>query len=317
MSVLQPLMDQAPPPNVFRIATYNVEWFFEKVPTQLPNLKLVPYREKALRLAEVIASLPLCHIIAVQEVQNETVLEKLVERLLGLHNLSYKYYLGKYTSGRTGQKVGFLVLNDPNLVVHEWDSFQWEKQVEDIRDYVKDYLFPLATEDLLTKNIWMSCSYCGKQYFLLNFHMKASNGLSDIAIRDKEAIVIEGIVQWLRAKYSGSKAVVLGDYNDTDQAFKSYLPPPCLSLALERIRNFPDVVVPCDGLYNCLVKVPKEERRSTIYDVLIDHICVDIPEEEILDCKIYKQDHPKDNRVSDHWPVVVTFVAPVLAPAKI
>jgi len=269
-------------------------------------------KKKAKRIASVLAQLsPFPHIVALQEIENEVVLEKLVQVLQENHSVSCSFKLGKYTTNRTRQKVAFLILNSPELVLSAWDSFSWVHSHLDIHPLIKPENLPSATEDLLRKNIWINVSFMGKNFLVLNFHLKASNNPPDIVIREQEAVVVQGLVQFLQNKHTEPiTTIILGDFNDFDLSFPCAYPPQIRSKVLERITNGLDTLKPYPKVfYNCLQKVPyKEKRVSSIFRVLIDHILVDTAVENVQNCVVQKQDDPKDDRVSDHWPVCVDLL---------
>lgn len=226
----------------FKVTSYNVEWFFENDPG-LDGLVIAPFETKAIRLASVLAqgeSFP--HVLAVQEVENEAVLLKLAEAIKTSHGHDCKTYLGKYTTKRTKQKVGFLVQEHPDLEITEWDSFDWRKQAPLIfPGFFKSSVELEPLIDYFEKNIWICGKFRGKEFLILNFHLKASFDAISTAIRDKESMICEGFIQYLKTKYPKSNMIILGDFNDFDTSFACASPPLITSEVLRKIKTTPDL----------------------------------------------------------------------------
>lgn len=134
--------------DLFRVCSFNVEWFFHKCPPCLSiPFEVMDIEQKVKRLAESISKFDHpCHVIGLQEVEDEVVLQRLCKELAS-DSLSYEFLLGKYCSNRTLQRVAFLY--DPKEVkIEEWNSVDPENT------------------GILEKNIFMNFSFKGHKVSL-------------------------------------------------------------------------------------------------------------------------------------------------------
>lgn len=290
-----------------RITTYNVEWFFQNDPG-FDDLKIMPLEEKSNRVADILSKLGSWpHILALQEVENQAVLDKLVEVIKNKYKVSYVAYCGKFTSKRTAQKPGLLVQVHKDLTINEWDSFHVSHSFSTVQPFLQPEIEIDASLDYFLKNIWLSFTFQNQQFLILNFHLKASFDAISTAVREKEAILVEGLIASFKSKNPNVKCIVLGDFNDYDLTFKNFPPPSVHSDVLKKIREGTDLneTTPKINFYNCLSKAHQKEKHTTIYKIMIDHILIDFDEESIVQCQVLPEKGLDSERTSDHWPVTI------------
>lgn len=257
-------------PVLFRIATFNVEWFFTKAP--FAELELCSVPEKAARLAKAIAEIGPLDALALQEVQSEAELSVLCQELERLVKWRPKYVCGKFASVRTGQRVSWLY-NVDTVQLSASGTYDFESY------------------ELLEKNLWLDVLWNGVDLRMVCLHMKANFDEPSTALREREA---KALAHQL-SKFEGP-LIVTGDFNDFDLTID---PNPVLrSSVLSTVR------ASCGGLETAASK--QEGRSSTVYGVLIDHILVN-KYWRVESCVIHKsrdtQEQAVKDRTSDHFPV--------------
>jgi len=316
------------PSKALKVTTYNVEWYFENNYC-VPFIEVRDFETKTKQLAEIIAN-EQSHIVCLQEVSGKIVLEALTNSLKANYQLNYRFFSGLYSSKRTMQRVGLLILEDENINILECDSFSYQKSLASILSFIKKSSareqIARMNQELCLKNIYIILNYHNQKLLILNFHLKANFDPESTAIRELEAVIVQGLIHHLisiQPKNEPFDAIlIMGDFNDFDRSFENAFQPDCESTVLERIKLSNDIISEEEETYqkkiifqNILELIePRESRVSSIYRILIDHILVFIIDEkknviEIVNCKIQHRRKDIDfNRVSDHWPVSATLL---------
>lgn len=137
---------------MFRVATFNVEWFFSKAP--FADLELCDVPTKARRLSDAIAQLGCLDALALQEVQSEVELGVLCDELKKKKlDWSPVSVCGERASVRTGQRVAWLY-NADSIKLRAHGTFD------------------LENFSLLEKNVWLDVEWRNQQLRLICVHMK-------------------------------------------------------------------------------------------------------------------------------------------------
>lgn len=291
-------------PVRFTCCTYNLEWFFGAPPALITNLPpLAPLALKAARLAAHITTLPEApHLIAVQEVEDDAAGRALVTALRA-QSLDYHCVIGEHRSGRTGQHVGLLWRQPLEL---QWcKSFAVHSEA-DVAPFVR---FRGDVAGLLDKNVYAHFDVHGHALLVVNVHLKAQYDEPCAAIRRLEAAVLQALVARERARNPALTTMLLGDFNDFDEALpraRSSLP--LYSGVLRQIRTSADTLKDVIH-YASAAEAAAEPVASTVYGDLIDHVLVDTERARITSCVVGV--HPTDtadtvllNRTSDHFPLM-------------
>lgn len=182
-----------------RLATWNLEWFFDLDPSDnirpLPKSKAAPsaadYRWKRDALADAINDLR-PDILAVQEIENEKVMKGLARALRTRHNLGYTVAFVQGGDTQTEQDVAFLVRE--GLAAQ---AYRWEFPGELGSDYKN-----------LSKHRMLEVDLGGETLYLLNIHLVASTGAAE---RQRQARTVRYWLGDLIAQ--GRVVVVMGDTN--------------------------------------------------------------------------------------------------------
>lgn len=287
----------------FIVATYNVEWFFSHSPVGIP-LQLATLEDKARRLASRLSSLVVGgpHLIALQEVQDESALDALSLELKRSHGLTYKSCLGQWASQRTEQRVAFLYRED-SVRPTKWGSFDVKKVATTTATTVPPSSSLLDPSQLLEKNIYLECDVLGVSTLFVNLHLKAQYDAPNAAIRKQEVAVLRTLVDEMMEVGSSSSLCVLGDFNDFDCSVECAKAPPMHSGVLDMVRSS------WGGLATAAEHVhPVSSRSSTVYGDLIDHILVDqhlsIERAEIHPVPGDTAEMSTQDRTSDHFPLI-------------
>ncbi len=193
------------PPEPIRIASWNVEWFFDDYAgdnrSDLAKEQTSPSRDdwrwKLTRVAETIAALEPT-ILALQEVETNQVLFQLVKELEDKHQIKYRYAFIPGYDFFTEQNVAFLYRD--GLV--EYSRREQSSEIFQSKDYYN-----------LNKHLFARFEF-GKgdqrqSLVLLNLHLKS--GADSEATRVRQGRLAH---HWLRSQIvAGENVIVLGDLN--------------------------------------------------------------------------------------------------------
>lgn len=212
-----------------KISSYNVEWYFENN-LKFPSVKMRDFETKTKELAEIISK-DKPSIIGLQEVEGKTVLHALRNCLQKNHNLNYRYICGKYQSKRTFQMVGMLILESEDIQILEYDSFLVDDNAPSVLapycklPNAKQLIRTNAQSELFMKNMYLIVNIHGKKVLILNFHLKAGYETEAIAIREKEALIIQCFVHYLVDIHQNSfhAIILLGYYSLLPPQFLNFL----------------------------------------------------------------------------------------------
>ncbi len=309
-------------PAPIRIASWNVEWFFDHYAgdnrSDLAKEKTAPSREawqwKLARTAEVIAELEPT-VIALQEIENQQVLFNLVRELDEKHGLKYRYaYIPGYDFA-TEQDVAFLYQGD--LV--EYSRREQSAEMFESRDYynVNKHLFARfefgsgAEKETVT---------------IVNVHLRSMAEQEEI--RKRQVRLLKAWIDPLLAR--GENVILLGDLN-TEQLAGQFGPDTDMGIATG--KHTPQTE---DDLIDLHDHLPEALRNTHITEKQLDRILVsaalttDLPgRRDLVFTRIITrrdlvvgdsidpvEDHfnrywelPDDSRdPSDHYPIMAEFV---------
>lgn len=193
------------PMDPIRIASWNVEWFFDDYPgdnrSDLAKEQTSPSREdwrwKLTRVAETIAALEPT-ILALQEIETNQVLFQLVKELEEKHQLKYRYAFIPGYDFFTEQNVAFLYRD--GLV--EYSRREQSSEMFQSKDYYN-----------LNKHLFARFEFGkGEQQqslVLLNLHLKSGADSESTRIRQGRLAH-----HWVRSQIvAGENVIVLGDLN--------------------------------------------------------------------------------------------------------
>lgn len=292
------------------MVSFNAEWFFrpDNAFIEQFGLELASLEVKTARVARRIADLyPPPHVVALQEIEDQAVLDGLIAVLSREHDMKYAGVVGAHASLRTGQRVAFLY--DQTCVdVTEHGSVLYARDGEQIAPFLKNTPHAV-TDELMQKNVWMHVRYQGVPFTLLNLHLKACMDQESIAIRRQESLVVQGALKWLQHRFKGH-LICLGDFNDCDGDFPAASVPKQFTGVVKRIKQGADLGK--NSKYEAVLLTPatqvhRKKRFSIIYRELIDHILSDRPAESFQ--IMHEIDTPPEvkDRASDHFPIVAVY----------
>lgn len=194
-----------------RIVTWNLEWFFDadtsdnhsNTAKQNSADNESEYRDRVKGIAKAIADLKPT-VLALQEIENEEVVQDLCDELRTRHN---RYYRVGFVQGKdpyTEQDVAFLYEDREGAVRTE--------RVENAtdRDFSNGQLFMVPS-----KHVAMTVQRrAGDNLYkltIINVHLKAGKTTSDVVQRKKQARVMN---EWAEKLLNDGHAVImLGDFN--------------------------------------------------------------------------------------------------------
>jgi endonuclease/exonuclease/phosphatase family metal-dependent hydrolase len=142
---------------------------------------------------------------------------------------------------------------------------------------------------------------------IIGIHLKAiPNSSEKCAIRESQAIIIQQIIL---EYYNNYEIIVIGDFNDYDNAISDYTNNKPNSKVLDIIKGGSGYNPINYKLYNTSEFIEKDKRKTTSMS-MIDHILVTKNlTKYIKDVYIFTQYNKNigTNYNSDHYPIVVDF----------
>jgi endonuclease/exonuclease/phosphatase family metal-dependent hydrolase len=296
-----------PPPTAdgqVRLATLNAEFLFDGVDGD--GRASFDWKDDA-RLAfehmecvaDVIAGLD-ADVVMLQEVENESVAQRLAAELLP--QMGYRVYFEQGKDTFTGQDIALLA----RVPVSEIGR--------------TDARAPVAGTESdtygVSKNLWARAQVDGVETTLIGLHLLSRPDDADRKpSREAQAEVIRQLVE--EETSAGRAVVVLGDFNDFDPMGDRDGSQPITDV-LARIKSAGPA--PSDDLVNVMQRADPSRRYTAFYDrnrndavdtdsrelSAIDHILLSPSLAE----RVVRVDfvHGYDpRRVTDHFPVVVTL----------
>ncbi len=255
---------QQPSENQFSIASVNLENYFDEkrdtTNSAEPVFSEYELDVKRKKIAHTISdSLGCPTFVAVQEVENETLLQGLVEETADL--CGFHYHIS-HRDGPDSRGLDVALLSDPRLaqikvVAVQQRCTDLDTGIVDPNLTCPDEQSPLFGRPPLQVDVLIN----EQHYLLLVNHFKSKRGdeIDTQERRFKQATMVHELIGEILEKDPEAQVIVLGDMNDYE------LSPAMLHLTADGI------------LYNALQDVPLEERYSYIFDgrtQLIDSILV-------------------------------------------
>lgn len=189
------------------IGTWNLEWFYNadssddefaiSDPIAPPNNQ--EYQDRVKTIANAIAEIHPT-ILALQEVENEEVVQDLAEKLFSEHSLEYEVAFVKGRDTFTGQDVAYLVEKGIPLSASRFDFSPFDDD-DDFKD--------------LSKHLKLNTTLNGESFALINVHL-----ITRQQPRLKQANTLRA---WISPSVATGHLVVLGDFN-TGQRFNQTSP---------------------------------------------------------------------------------------------
>ena len=128
-----------------RLATWNLEWFFDHDTndndSDLSHEQSAPdaaeYQSRVDGFAEAIASMN-PHVLALQEIENEKVVEDIAERLESSHSLDYSVVFVQGRDSYTEQDVAFLVKDGTTVTASRFEfDFEGDDRYKDLSKHLR------------------------------------------------------------------------------------------------------------------------------------------------------------------------------------
>ncbi len=294
-----------PPPEYrhegIRIATLNTEFLFDGLgdegeatfPHKGDPEKARLHREHIARIIRLIQA----DVVMLEEVENDTVLYLMIEE--SLDDLGYQVYFVPGNDRFTGQDVALL----SRLPIDEVGRTDERAPVEGER-----------RKQGVSKNLYARLTLGGVPTTLIGLHFYARpHDPTRKERREAQAEVIRRLA--VREIEAGRAVVVLGDFNDYDDATLDFSGNRPITDVLHRIKAAgPD---DDDDLHNVLSDVPQDHRFTNFWDrdhdgvidrdelSAIDHILLSPALSRRIVEVHYVHAHDPFT-YTDHFPVVVT-----------
>jgi len=296
-------------PKLLRIATWNVEWFFDADQgdnvSDLSKTQSAPSQSdwdwKLDRVAEVINKIDPT-IMALQEVENRRVVVELTKKLSSKHGKKFRVAFIEGWDSFTEQDVAIIYRSG---LVH----YRCHEQTKEMFDSEKYYNL---TKHLVAKFEWGEGDD-KESLTMLTAHLRAQAKKEDL--RKRQCLLIK---QWMNEHLkAGENVVALGDFN-TEQSSGKVKNNSDFGMLLGR-----DTKTEGDDFFDLNEKLQPQYRPTHIGGSEFDRIIVSramIENDKGMDLVVRNgrdgKQHfdafyevPKDDRdISDHYPVVADFL---------
>jgi len=285
-----------------RIATFNGEFLFDGEGNEGDatfDWKSDPDKARAHRddIARSVRLLD-ADVVLIPESENQAVLELMIQE--SLSDMGYTAYLVDGQDTFTGQDVGLL----SRIPVEEIGR--------------TDVRLPVGITDRtygVSKNMWARLTFGDQPVTLIGVHFLARPLDAERAPRrEAQAEVIRQLIEAEMAL--GREVVVLGDFNDFDDATLDRAGSTPVTDVMARIKSAGPG--PNDDLRNVLAEIPQSERFTALYDrnrndiieegelSAIDHILLSPGlYARLREVRFAHIHDPRD--VSDHFPLAVSI----------
>jgi endonuclease/exonuclease/phosphatase family metal-dependent hydrolase len=299
------------PAEELRVATWNLEWFFDAGtsddPTELERQNSAPnaaeYESRVRGIAAAVAELR-PDVMALEEIENEKVVRDLADRLAAAHGRAYNVAFVQGRDTTTGQDVAFLVRKDVPFTAARFD-----------------YVAGPDHKDL-SKHLRLTATVAGRPFTFVAVHL-----ITRTPDRLKQARTLR---DWV-APLVGGNLVVLGDFN-LGVRFNETRPDTDIGI----VRGF-GTPATADDLFDCDQRLSGPDRRTHVgggeFDrVLLSPSLVDGPGLRLKSIANRRDlatrgepdpgrgvayDLPEnDQDLSDHFPLLVVLDTETAAPAS-
>jgi endonuclease/exonuclease/phosphatase family metal-dependent hydrolase len=311
------------PPAALKIATWNLEWFFDANPgdnrSKIAKEEAAPneaaWKWKRDAIADAIASMKPT-IIALQEIEGKTVLHDLVDQLKNAHRMSYRIAFVEGFDGSTEQDVGILFQNG---------CVEYSRREQNTKMF-ESRLFYSLSKHLFAKFEW-DANGRSEKLTLLNVHLRAREEAAKE--RQQQAKLAHFLLR--DQIIAGENIVFLGDMNLESKAGVNMKDDDGINNLLGRSTPSTD-----DDLVDLHTKLAGDKSRThLVLDRQFDRILVsrsmiedepkikdwvfekiEVLPEAVIRGKDPVDDHwekrytkPTEQReLSDHFPVMATFL---------
>lgn len=237
-SLLIALLAAPAPAEELRVATWNLEWFFDADTTddltELERENSAPsaaeYESRVHGIAAAIAELR-PDVMALEEIENEKVVRDLADRLAAAHGRAYNVAFVQGRDTTTGQDVAFLVRKDIPFTAARFD-----------------YAASPDRKDL-SKHLRLTATVAGRPFTFVAVHL-----ITRAEDRLKQARTLRG---WV-APLVGGNLILLGDFN-LGLRFNETRPDSDIGI----IRGF-GTPSTADDLFDCDQRLSGPDRRTHI-----------------------------------------------------
>jgi len=260
-----------PPPSKLKIATWNVEWFFDDFEgdnrSDIAMKQNPPDREswiwKRNAVAESIAKLEPT-IIGLQEVEGRTALLELITQLKDAHGLKYRLAFVEGFDGGTEQDVAFLYQNG----CVEYSRREQNAAMFDSREFYS------LSKHLFGRFEWEKDDSV-ESVCMMNVHFRATAEAADL--RRKQAKVAHYLLR--KQILSGENIVLMGDTN---------------------VESLAGVAMPDDDGIESLLGHDTEDKNDDMIDLLLEipelerktHLILEKQFDRLLVSRSMKEDDP-------------------------
>ncbi len=179
----------------FRVGTWNVEWFFDHDPmddgSTIGHQFAAPSEEEYLaRVADIASGIAAMNpdVMALQEIENEKVVQDVADELETTHSLSYNVAFVQGGDTHTGQDVAFLVKDGLNIDASRFPfTFSGDTSFKN-----------------LSKHLALTIEVEGEPVTIVTIHL-----ITNLTDRKRQA---KSLHAWVASLAAGN-LIVLGDFN--------------------------------------------------------------------------------------------------------
>ena len=243
------------------VVSQNLDRLFDDIDDRndAPPVSTRRYRERLARIADLLANeFDSPHLIALQEVENRSVLQQLAKTIHQRHGLSYRPLMAPKT-GSSPINSGYLVR--PQLTVRGLDAMFTEQRFASAE--------PLFSRPPLRLDV----CYAGACVTVLNLHLRSMRGLGSnlfgrrvAAKRRQQAMALAAWIDRQQQADPARKLMLLGDFNALTPSDRHVDVLGIISGAPDNLRtrlDSPDLVA--RDLVDLTRRIPHKQRYSYIF----------------------------------------------------
>lgn len=288
----------------YHIASWNLEWFFDADTTDnQTNLAKQQsadtpeiFKARVERMGAIIKGCGLPHIIGLQEIENEKVVQVLATELNTKYGTNYKVGFVQGKDNSTEQDVAFLYLDLGYTVTFN--------RIPDAA-FADTNLFKVPSKHCVMNITQTLPNGAKKELMLMNCHLKAGQGVEDIAQRKKQARVMSRYLAKRQTQTPGLAVVVLGDMN-TEKKYADTTAQDAMGV----LRGL-DTPSPDDDLIDLHGNLLPADRKThpigELDRIMMNAVLADDVGFVFRQIVVRKDLMTGTPRASDHIPLVATF----------
>ena len=288
----------------YHIMTWNLEWFFDAdTSDNLSNLAKEQsadtpeiFTARVKRMAKIIKDCGLPHVVALQEVENDKVVQALADEINTQFAAGYKVGFEKGTDVNTEQDVAFLYREvGPNV------SFSRIPNA----DFTNGNLYKVPSKHCVMSIKQTTPGGATKELVVVNCHLKAGQDLQDKEQRKKQARVMNHYLAKRQQQTPGLAVIVLGDVN-TEKKFADT----AANDAMGVLRGMETLGAEHDLIALHANLAPENRRTHPIGEldrILMNAVLADDVGFVFRQIAVRKDLMTGTPRASDHTPLVATF----------